>query len=139
MRTRPDSSLRYRRYINHLLTYFLTYIFVLFLSSSFFFFPRLIFITKCRTQKIAKNSPSAHHCTTLSGHIFAIRYVSTIGKSLLNGNVFPTRPHNMVNFGPLAAEISWRVWGTPAHLNGFRVLAALLHGMYTVSQKRVPP
>jgi len=33
----------------------------------------------------------------------------------------------MVNFGPLAAEICWRVWGTPANFNGFRVLAALLH------------
>jgi len=26
-----------------------------------------------------------------------------------------------VNFGPLAAEICWRVWGTPPHFNGFRV------------------
>jgi len=34
----------------------------------------------------------------------------------------------MVNFGPPAAEICWRVWGTPA-FNGFRVLAALLHGI----------
>jgi len=33
----------------------------------------------------------------------------------------------MVNFGPLAAEIDPVVWGTPAHFNGFRVLAALLH------------
>ena len=31
----------------------------------------------------------------------------------------------MVNFGPLTAEIRWRVWSTPADLNGFRVLAAL--------------
>jgi len=37
-----------------------------------------------------------------------------------------TCPHNMVNFGLLAAEICWRVWGTPANFNGFRVLAALL-------------
>jgi len=37
-------------------------------------------------------------------------------------------PHNMVNFGPLAAEIGPVVWGTPENLNGFRVLAALLHG-----------
>jgi len=37
-------------------------------------------------------------------------------------------PHNMVNIGSLAAEIRWRVWGTPANFNGFRVLAALLHG-----------
>jgi len=35
----------------------------------------------------------------------------------------------MVNFGPLAAEICWRVWGTLANFNGFRVLAALLHGI----------
>jgi len=33
----------------------------------------------------------------------------------------------MVN-GPLAAEIVSLVWGTPANFNGFRVLAALLHG-----------
>jgi len=35
-----------------------------------------------------------------------------------------------VNFGSLKAEICWRVWGTPANFNGFRVLAAffLLHG-----------
>jgi len=33
----------------------------------------------------------------------------------------------MANFGPLVAEIRWRVWGTPANFNGFRVLAALVH------------
>jgi len=38
----------------------------------------------------------------------------------------------MVNFGLLAAEICWRVWGTPTNLNGFRVLAALLHGTLVV-------
>jgi len=32
----------------------------------------------------------------------------------------------MVNFGLLTAEISSGVWGTPAHFNGFRVLAALI-------------
>jgi len=35
----------------------------------------------------------------------------------------------MVHVGPLAAEIYWRVWGTPASFNRFRVLAALLHGI----------
>jgi len=34
----------------------------------------------------------------------------------------------MVNFGPLAVEISPVFWGIPANYNGFRVLAALLHG-----------
>ena len=43
-----------------------------------------------------------------------------------------TCPHNMVNFGPLAAEIGPVVWGTPANFNGFRVLAALLHGTLVV-------
>jgi len=32
----------------------------------------------------------------------------------------------MVNFGLLAAEIVSLVWGTPANVNGFHVLAALL-------------
>jgi len=36
-------------------------------------------------------------------------------------------PHSMVNFGPLTAEICWRVWGTPTNFNGFLVLASLLH------------
>jgi len=34
----------------------------------------------------------------------------------------------MANLGPVAAEIGSVVWGTPANFNGFRVLAALLHG-----------
>jgi len=34
--------------------------------------------------------------------------------------------HNMVNFGPLAAETGLPVWGTPANFKCFRVLAALL-------------
>jgi len=38
----------------------------------------------------------------------------------------------MVNLGPLAAEICWRVWGTPANFSGFHVLAALLHGTLVV-------
>ena len=38
----------------------------------------------------------------------------------------------MVNFGLLTAEICWRVLGLPANFNGFRVLAALLHGTLVV-------
>ena len=44
----------------------------------------------------------------------------------------PTCPYNIVNFGPLAAEIGSGAWGTPANFNGFRVLAALLHGTLVV-------
>jgi len=52
----------------------------------------------------------------------------------------------MVNVGPLAAEIISLVWGTPANFNGFRVLAALLHGILVVGvsqilrvEQRAPP
>jgi len=38
----------------------------------------------------------------------------------------------MVNFGPLAAEIGSLVCSTPANFNGFRLLAALLHGTLVV-------
>jgi len=38
----------------------------------------------------------------------------------------------MVNFGPLVAEICWRVWDTPAHFNGFHILAALLRNTQVV-------
>ena len=34
-----------------------------------------------------------------------LRHVSTIGKKLLSSSTSSTCPHNMVNFGPLAAEI----------------------------------
>jgi len=48
---------------------------------------------------------------------------------LLSSDMSSTCPHNMVNFGPLAAEIGLPVWGTPANFDGYRVLAALLHGI----------
>jgi len=64
-----------------------------------------------------------------------LRHVSTIGKNLLSSNISPTCHYNMVNFGPLTAEIVSFVWGTPANFNGFRVLAALLHSQ-TVALNR---
>ena len=81
---------------------------------------------KYRTQKIAKNSPSAHHRTHLSNYIFVPKAYIDNRKNLLSSNLSRC-PHNMVNFGPLAAEIGWRVWGTPANFNVFLVLALLLH------------
>ena len=58
-------------------------------------------------------------------------------KNLLSSNISPTCPYNMVNFGPLAAEIVSLVWGTPANFNGFRVLAALLHGTLLVGASQI--
>jgi len=51
---------------------------------------------------------------------------------MLSGYISSRCLRNMVNFGPLAAEIDPVVWGTPANLNGFRILAALLHGTVEV-------
>jgi len=42
-----------------------------------------------------------------------------------------------VNFGPLAAEIVSLVWSTPGNFNGFRVLAALLHGTLVVGISQI--
>jgi len=52
---------------------------------------------------------------------------------MMMSNTFSTCSHNMVNFGPLAAEIGPVVWGTPANFNGFRVSAVLLHGTGVLS------
>jgi len=81
-----------------------------------------------------KKSPFWHHRTTCRAMSSELRHVSTIGKNLLNSNTSSTRPDNMVKvkFGPLTAEICWRVRGTPVNFNGFRVLAALLHGTLVV-------
>ena len=84
-------------------------------------------------NKVAKKSPG-HHRTTLSDYIFAIKArIDNRKKNLLSSNISPTCPHNIVNFGPLAAEIVSLVWGTRANFNRFRVLAALLHGSQVVS------
>ena len=40
----------------------------------------------------------------------------------------------MVNFGPLTAEIGSGVWGTLTNFNGFCILPALLHVIYSGSQ-----
>jgi len=63
-------------------------------------------------KKVAKNrhlGTIAQICRAISSQL---RHMSTIGKELLSSNMSSTCPHNMVNFGPLAAEIGLPVWGT---------------------------
>jgi len=81
-------------------------------------------------------SPKMRHLGTIAELCQAIssqlRHVSTIAK-----NVKPQYlPHMFLQYGelgpPIAPEICWRIWGTPANFNGFRVLAALLHGTLVV-------
>jgi len=73
-----------------------------------------------KSRKIRHLGTIAQLCPAISSHVL------TIGKYLLNSNISPTCPHNILNFGPLTAEICWRLWGTPANFGGFRVLASLL-------------
>ena len=88
---------------------------------------------KYSPQKWCKKSPSGHHPTTLSGYIFATKAcIDNWKKNLLSSNISSTCPHNMVNFGPLAAEVVSLVWGTRANFNRFRILAVLLHGTLVV-------
>ena len=65
----------------------------------------------------------AQLCRAVSSQL---RHVLTIVKNILSSNISSTCPHNTMNFGPLAADIDWRVWGTPVNFNGFRALASLL-------------
>jgi len=74
---------------------------------------------------MAKNLPSAHHRTTLSNYIFATKI---IGKNLVKQQYLLQMLPQYGELCPLAAEISPVVWGTPANVNGFCVLAELLHG-----------
>jgi len=88
---------------------------------------------KCRTQK----APKIRHLGTIAQLCRAIssqlRHISTIGTNVKQQYLPPTFPHNMVNFGALAAEIISAVLGIPASFNGFRVFASLLSD---VSQRK---
>jgi len=91
---------------------------------------RLAGNTGCKND--AKNrhlSTIAQLCRAISSQL---RHASTIGKKLLSSNISSRCPHSMVNFGPITAEIDWRVLGTPSYFNGYHVLAALLHGSEVV-------
>jgi len=89
---------------------------------------------KYRTQNDAK----IRHLHTIAQICRAVssqrRHVSTIGKRTVKQQyvVHITCPHNMANFGPLAAEINSGLCGTAANFNGFGVFAALLHGTVVV-------
>jgi len=63
---------------------------------------------------MTQKSPSAHHCTTLSGYIQATKACIDNWKKLLNSKIFSRCPHNMANFGPLTAEIGFRSLGHPS-------------------------
>jgi len=89
-------------------------------------------LLEMQDQIIAKSSPFVHHRTTLLSYIFQTKACIDSRKKLVKQQYLPHMPYNMVNFGPLAAETDWRVWGTSANFNRFHVFAALLHGTLVV-------
>jgi len=74
--------------------------------------------TGCKSRQNSHLGTIAQLCRAVSSQL---RHVSTIGKKLLNSNICSTGPHNMVNFGPLTAEIC-----LPANFNEFCVLPLFL-------------
>ena len=81
------------------------------------------------TQQIAISAPSRNFVG-----LYLRNYTAYIGnrKNVLSNTGSSTCLRNMVNFGPLPADIDSGVWGSLANFNGFRVLAALLHGTLVV-------
>jgi len=114
----------------------------LYLSSSFFLFPRLysavaywmstilphMMWTECKCRMQVWNVLHAARwkyrtqkfaiCTP--SHKFVALYLR---KACIDNR--KKCPHNKVNFSPLTAEIGWRVWGTSANFNRFYVLTSL--------------
>jgi len=72
-----------------------------------------------------KNSPSAHHRTTLSGYIFATKACIDSRKKLIKHQYLLHMLSKYGELGQLTVKIGWRVWDTPANFNGFRSLASL--------------
>jgi len=81
-----------------------------------------------------KNCAKIRHLHTIAQLCQAIssqrRHTSITRKKLLKQQYLPHM--SLQYFGLLAAEIGSGVWGTPANLNGFRVLTALLHDTLVV-------
>ena len=74
--------------------------------------------------KIAKNSPSGHHRTSLSGYIFATKACIDNRKKLVKQQCLP---HMFSQYGELQPTSSWDRFvslGTSANFNGFCVVAS---------------
>ena len=83
-------------------------------------------------KKVAKNrhlGTIAQLCRAISSQLW---HVSTIAKKLVKQQYLLYMSPQYGELGPLAADIVSLVWGTPGNFNGFRALAALLHGTLVV-------
>jgi len=81
-----------------------------------------------RCTRLAANTGRKYrHLGTIAQLCWAIpsqlRHSSTIGKNILSSDT--SCPDNMVNFGPLTAEIGSGVWGTPPNFKGVSRLGSV--------------
>ena len=77
---------------------------------------------KCRTRKIAKNSPSGHHRTTLSGYIFATKArIDNRKKIVTQQYVFQMFPQ----YGELRPTSSWDRFVSLGHPCKFQLVSRL--------------
>jgi len=84
-----------------------------------------------------KKSPKILHLVTIAQLCWTIssqlRHISTTGENLVKQQCLP---HMSSEYDELRPTSGWDLlasfWCTPAHFNGFRVLAALLHGTVVV-------
>ena len=87
---------------------------------------------KCRYQKSRQKSPSEHHPTSLSGYIFATKACIDNRKKLVKQQYLL---YMSPQYGELRPTSGWDRFvslGYPGNFNGFRMLAALLHGTLVV-------
>jgi len=97
-----------------------------------------MYSTRLAENTGCKKLPSRRHHTNLSACIFSTKAcIDNQKKNLVNSNTSSRRPHNMVKFGPVTAEIISGVWGTPANFNGFRVFVSLLHWRHSTKVNQI--
>ena len=72
---------------------------------------------KCRTRKIAKNLPSGHHRTTLSGYVFATKARIDNQKKLVKQQCLP---HMSSQYGELRPTSGWDPFSSLGHPSKFQ-------------------
>jgi len=77
---------------------------------------------KCRTQKIAKNSPSGHHRTTSLGYIFTIKARIDNRKKIVKQRCLP---HMSSQYGELQATSGWDLLASLGHPSKFQPVSRL--------------
>jgi len=88
---------------------------------------------KTGRKKVAKNRHLGTIAQLCRAIALQLTHISTIGKKLVKSQYVLHMSSQYGELRPTSGEIGRPVWGIPPNFNGFRVLAALLHGSQVVS------